>query len=1103
MTEASFPRRRLQLTQSLKQTAMKSVLRTREYMASIPRISQGEPLPLSFAQQRLWFLQQLEPGSPLYTIPVAWRLSGHIQFASLERSLATIVQRHESLRTVFLTQDGEPRQSIHEYSSFSLPLIDLRGVDPVKREGELRRLLLQESQRSFDLERGPLFHLMLVKMDEAEHILVLSIHHCISDGWSIGVFLRELGALYTADVRGQPALLPDLPIQYTDFSVWQRQWLQGEQLQQQLSYWNAHLQGAATLDLPTDYPRPPRLTFQGAYAGMMVPAELSASARLLSQKNGVTLFMTLLTAFKVLLVRYSGQTDILVGTPIASRTRLEVEGLIGFFANTIVLRTDLSGDISFEEALRRVRHTTLEAYAHQETPFEKVVETLQPERDLSRSPLFQVMFVLQNNPGFDATMADVKVQPVHFEVLTTKFDLTFSVADTSEGLFCTIEYNTALFEQQTMQRMLQHWQILLSQLVQNVQQPIQQACLLSTDEYRYLVETCNATAQPDLDQGLFLERLSAQVQLQPDAVAVCFGDHMLTYAELVRRANQLAHRLQRLGIGPDEVVGLCLPRCLEVLIAILGVFKAGGAYVPLDPTYPQQRLDFMLTDAQVKLVLTQQHLLDKLPPGQVEYLCLDQMSLQLASEEQQPPQVELLPNHLAYIIYTSGTTGRPKGTMITHGGLVNYLSWAAAFYKVKRGLGSAVHSSLSFDLTVTSLFTPLLVGRSVVMVEEGAGVERLAQVIRQYGHLSLLKLTPAHLPLLETNLQPEELACMDATLVIGGEALARSNLENWMRWAPQSRYINEYGPTETVVGCCVYEVSAQTSQSAQISIGSPIKNTQLYVLDANLQPVPIGVIGELYIAGAGVARGYIHRPEVTAERFLPDPFSKEPGKRMYRSGDLARYRAGGTLEFLGRVDHQVKVRGFRVELGEIEARLEEHPMINQVVVLLWEEHPGEKTLVAYIKMATDADQQQLSRQALRAFLEQRLPSYMIPIHFVCLQAFPFTSNGKVDRQALPAPDRTGSAGIADKALPQTPLEKELAAIWTEILGVEGIALEDNFFALGGHSLLGTQLVARIRRAFQVDFPLSALFEAPILADQALFIEDLVLTEIEQLSEAEV
>ncbi|HXR66734.1 MAG TPA: amino acid adenylation domain-containing protein [Ktedonobacteraceae bacterium] len=1078
MTEASQRRRRLQITQHLQQMVTKPVLSTAE-PASIPLASRSEPLPLSFAQQRMWVLEQLTRGNPLYVIPTAWRLIGPLDIASLERSFAAIVQRHESLRTVFLAQDGEPQQWIMEQVPGALPLLDFQRVDPVGGTEEVRRVLEQEAQRSFDLEQGPLFHFTLLQLEDAEHLLMLSLHHSIADGASIEIVLRELSSLYPAERRGLPARLPALPIQPADFAVWQRKVLAGRFLQEQLDYWKTALQGAPLIDLPTDHPRPAIQAFQGALASVLLPLELSARTKRLSQQNGTTLFMTLLTAFKLLLARYSGQTDIVVGTVVTSRTHVELEGVIGFLANTIVLRTDLSGDLSFVQALQRVRHNALEAYAHQETPFEKVVEALHPERDLSRSPLFQVMFALQQTPNAALTLDNLRIEPVYFEVSTAKFDLTFTVADAVEGLSCTIEYDTALFEQQSIQRLLQHWQVLLEKLVERPQQPLREIGLVSAEEYQNLLEAWHAPLPSTLNPRLFLEHFSQQVQVCPDAIAVCSGDAMLTYADLDAHANRLAHLLRRRGIGPDVLVGLCVPRSLEVLVALLSILKAGGAYLPLDPSYPRQRLEYMLADAQVTLVLTQQHMLERLPESRVTYLCLDQLVASLANEACTAPHVDLRAEHLAYVIYTSGTTGRPKGTMISHGGLSNYLTWAASFYGVERGMGSAVHSSLSFDLTVTGLFTPLLVGRRVVMVEEATGVEALAQVLRTYGHLSLLKVTPAHLPLLDASLEQEDLAGMELTLVIGGEALTRGDLERWMRLAPRFRYINEYGPTETVVGCSLYEV-APTESALQIPIGCPIAQTQIYLLDAGLQPVPIGVIGEIYITGAGVARGYWNQPDITAERFVPDPLSRIGGARMYRSGDRARYRADGVLEYLGRVDQQVKVRGFRIELGEIEAALAQHTAVRDSVVLVREEVTGEKRLVAYLVFST---QPFPSGKDLRSFLLQTLPEYMVPATFVSLEELPLNLNGKLDRQKLLAFDTPAIEYGSAYVPPRNALEAQFVEIWEQVLRREQIGVHDNFFELGGDSLLVIRMISLARTAGLQLIP-QQLFQHQTIAELA-------------------
>lgn len=1098
MSNVTLPRRRLQLTQKLQQQVSSPA---EEQAEVIQRVTREKPLPLSFAQQRLWFLDQLDPDNSLYTLPLALRLAGPLQVPLLERSINALVERHETLRTVLTSDTGEPQQVIKPFAPVVLPVQDLQAQSPEEHETILQHIIKQECQRSFNLEHGPLFHFLLVQLAQEEHVCILSMHHSISDGWSIGIFTHELAELYTAYCQGRNPLLPPLPIQYADFAVWQRHWLQGARLEKQLAYWKTQLQSVRPLELPTDYPRPPRQSFRGSHVAIQLPSDLSTQIKQLSQKTGVTLFMSLLTAFKILLARYCRQTDIVVGTPIANRMRIELEGLIGFFTNTLVLRSNLTGNPSFIEVLKRVQSVTLDAYANQDTPFEKVVEQIQPERDLSRSPLFQIMFMLQNVPHHDISMMGLQVEPVPCPTTTAKFDLNFSITETAQGLLCVMEYATDLFEQQTIEQLLRYWQSLLAEIVRAPHLPIHYLALMSREEQQTLLETWNATACP-LSQSLLPERFAIQVQRNPDAVALCYENQFLTYAELECRTNRLAHHLQRIGVEPEKVVGVCLPRGLNLLISVLGILKAGGAYLPLDPEYPRERLAFMLKDAGAQLVLTEQALQAMLPENSAELLFLDlALPPYPSSNIEQSPLILHDAQNAAYIIYTSGSTGTPKGVVVTHGGLINYLTWSAAYYAVEHGTGSAVHSSLSFDLTITGLFIPLLTGQKVVMVPEMPGVEGLTQCIRQEQQLSLLKLTPAHVKLLEASLSTEDLAHFAATLVIGGEALTGPTLQTWLEAAPCARYINEYGPTETVVGCCIHEVTAQNWQAGPIPIGHPIANTRLYVLDDYLQPVPRGVVGELYIAGAGVARGYTQRPAITAERFLPDPFSQQAGSRMYKSGDLARYSLDGTLHYFGRCDQQVKVRGYRIELGEIETALEQYPAVQTALVRVWNDPNGEQQLVAYLEEKPWVTESK-EAQHIRAFLNTQLPTYMLPTRYLWLERFPLTLNGKVDRNAWPDPEQGLLERNAHYVAPQTSIEEELVDIWEELLHMSSIGIYDNFFHLGGHSLMGTQLVSRLRALFKIQLPLASLFTAPTIAELALVIEDLIIAEIEQMDEIE-
>ncbi len=912
-------------------------------------ISRNQPIPLSFAQQRLWFLDKLVGPSATYNTPTALQITGKLNIHALEQAISEIVRRHEVLRTSFQEINDTPVQVIHPTVTVSLPIVDLQGLSDTQQTAEVQRLVAQEAHKPFDLQQPPLIRGQILWLDKNAHVLLLTVHHIVVDGWSMGVFIQELSTLYPVFVSGQPSPLPELPIQYADFAVWQKQWLSGEVIETKLNYWRQKLAGAPPLlELPTDRPRPPVETFRGGSYAFTLSSQLTRQILSLSQTTGITLFMTLQAAFVTLLHRYTGQDDILVGTPIANRNRQEIEPLIGFFVNTLVLRTKLNGNPKFSELLKQVQQVALEAYEHQDVPFEQVVEALQPERNMDHNPLFQVMLVLQNAPKGTAKLLDLEFTSLDIDLATAKRDLTLTFVETEEGLGGVWEYNRDLFDHTTIIRMAEHLQTLLASVVANPHQQIAYLPILTESEQQQLLIEWNDT-QKDYPRESCLHHLfEAQVQRTPNAVAVSIENGTeLTYRELNTRANQVAHYLQSLGVGAEVLVGICAQRSLEMVVGLLGILKAGGAYVPLDPAYPRDRLQYLLQDAQVSVLLTQAHLLDILPEHK-QVVCLDTDWPAIAQHSQANPVSLVKSTNLAYVIYTSGSTGKPKGTMIHHQGVVNYLSWCTEAYAVANGYGAPVQSSFAFDATITSLFSPLIVGAQVVLLPEQQEIEALCAVLRSRRQFSLVKLTPAHLELLNQIIPPAEAAGQTNAFVIGGEALLGKTLEFWRQNAPTTRLINEYGPTETVVGCSVYEVTDNTSLTEGILIGRPIANTQLYILDQYLQPVPIGVRGELYIGGDGVALGYLHRPELTQERFIPHPFSNQPGTRLYKTGDLARYRPDGNIEYLGRTDHQVKVRGFRIELAEIETALIQHPQVRETVVITREDIPGDKRLVAYV-----------------------------------------------------------------------------------------------------------------------------------------------------------
>ncbi|MFN6470969.1 MAG: amino acid adenylation domain-containing protein [Nostoc sp. SerVER01] len=1041
--------------------------------------------PLSFAQQGLWFINQLTPDSPTYNIPIIITFQGCVNLTALQDSLNEIIKRHEALRTSFTVVDGQPVQVINQALPLTLDIEDLRSLSQGESAGRTLRERIQQAQslarefaqQPFDLSAQSLVRAKILHLNDKNYQLLVTLHHIIADGWSISLLIKELAALYEAFSLGKSPL-PELPIQYGDFANWQRKSLDGDRIQRLLNYWKQKLSGELTvLQLPTDRPRSPVQTFNGAQAKLVFSQTLTKELKNLSRQQGVTLFMTLLAGFKTLLYRYTGQTDILVGSPIANRNRAEIQSLIGFFVNVLVMRTDLSGDLSFEDLLARVKSTALEAYTHQDLPFEKLVEELKPSRDLSYNPLFQVMFVLQNVPKPNLSLSDVSITYEEGYNGTSKFDLTVFMEDSDEGLIATCEYNTNLFNPDTISRMLGHFQTLLESIVSDSKQHLKDLQLLTPLEIRQLLVEWNNTKTDYLQNKCIHQLFEAQVEKTPNAVAVVFENQQLTYRELNNRANQLAHYLKKLGVKPEVLVGICIERSLLMVVAVLGILKAGGAYLPLDPAHPKERLAFILEDTKSPVLLTQESLIEKLPTDDIKVVCLDSHWEKIAQDFSENPVCKTNLANLAYVIYTSGSTGKPKGTLIPHQGLLNYLSWCTQAYTVELGKGTTVHSSLAFDLTITSLFSPLLVGRQVELIPENHSIESLGNALRQESNLSLVKITPAELLLLSGQLSSTEVAGITRAFIIGGENLLTESISFWKRFAPDTMLVNEYGPTETVVGCCIYRVPKDEIESSSVPIGQPIANTQLYVLDEYHQPVPIGVPGELYIGGAGLARGYLNRPELTAVKFIPHPFSHEPGARLYKTGDLARYRADGNLEFLGRIDHQVKVRGYRIELGEIEGLLGQHPKVQEAVVLMREDIPKNQRLVAYFVANSETAP---TTAELRNFLKEQLPEYMLPSVFVELKALPLTTNGKVDRRALPIPDGDRPELEEVYVAPRSEMEQAIAKVWQEVLQLENVGINDNFFDLGGHSLLIVQVNNQLRTIFQQDIPVVTMFQNPTI-----------------------
>ena len=1051
--------------------------------------------PLSFAQRRLWFLDQLEPGNAFYSLPLAVPFNVPVNTTVLERSINEIVRRHEALRTVFDVIDGEPVQIVAPSLSLPLAVIDLRALAKDEQEAEATRLAAEMAQRPFDLAHGPLLRTALLRRSTEDHIFLLVMHHIISDGWSLGVFWRELVALYNAFYVARPSPLPDLPIQYADFAVWQRQRLQGEKLAELVAYWKRQLADLPVLQLPTDRPRPAVLSYRGAFQELVLPRALTTALKALSQREGVTLFMTLLAVFTVLLQRYSGQDDIVVGSYVASRDRAELEGLIGFFVNSLVLRADLSGDPSFRTLLARVREMALDAYAHQELPFEKLVEELQPERDLSRNPLFQVSFQLFSTQTERGPAAETGTTTIEINRGMAIFDLAVNIWEGPDGLGGHIEYSTDLFDAATIARLAGHFRVLLKNVVANPDLRLSALPMLSEAEQRQLLIEWNAT-QADIPRCCIQELFEQQVERSPTAVAVVAEDRKLTYDALNRRANRVAHRLRALGIGQEALVAVCVERGLSMVCGLLGILKAGAAYVPLDPSYPSERLALMMSDSGAKILLAERRVIDRLPPHDAQTLLLDDDDA-FAVDSESNPALASTPDSLCYVIYTSGSTGKPKGVMGLHRALINRLYWMWKAYPF--GLDELVcqKTALSFVDSVWEVFGGLLRGiKTVVLPDESVRDPRKLVHALRASRVSRIVLVPSLLrQLVADGIDLREELPQLKYWTASGEALSRDLCTDFRQSIPHAILLNLYGSSEVAADSVYCDLSERELPARSVPIGRPIANTHVYVLDRHLNPVPIGVPGELFVGGFGLARGYHNQPALTAERFIANPFPDAASPRLYKTGDLVRYRSDGQLEFLSRLDHQVKIRGHRIELGEIETVLAEHPQVGEAVVMM-AQGGDDARLVAYVAPRRQGHQNGPSRgkleptenhaliSGLRPHLRARLPEYMVPVDFVILDQLPQTANGKIDRRQLPIPKSASREFDRAYVAPRTPVEEALAAIWSEVLDVERVGADDNFFDLGGHSLLATQLVSRVRDRFKVEVPLQMLFRAPSLAEFA-------------------
>ncbi len=1044
--------------------------------ALAPRPRTGK-IPLSFSQQRLWFIDQLEPGGNQYNIPAAIRIHGKLNHEVFEKALNSVIQRHESLRTVFRNEKGEPVQVIKEESGLAIPVYDLSHLNADERERQAQSLAEKEVKRPFNLAAGPLLRVVIIKLEAEDQVVVFSLHHIISDGWSVGILIREFADFYKSMEKKESAVLPELPVQYADFAAWQREWLKGTALEEQLRYWKEKLAGAPPLlELPLDFPRPAVQTFNGGRESILLPEDLLKKMKEKSRAQNATLFMMLLALFKILLYRYSGEGDLVVGSPIAGRNHSEIEDLIGFFVNNLVLRTKLSRNETFQEVLEKVRETALEAYLHQDIPFEKLVEELHPVRDLSHSPLFQVMFVMQNLPVPEFKLPGLSVSGFELDGQTSSYDLSLVIQEAPDGLAVEMEYNTDLFRAETIRRMLGHYHRLLTSVSDTDECKIGDIPLLSQNERESITVEWNQTAvnyPENMTAHQIFESVSADF---PDSVAVHYSGNIspedpqkVTYSELNRRANQLAHYLRKMGLRPEGTVAICMERSVEMIMAILAVLKAGGAFLPVDPAHPISRREYMMQDSGTAILLTQEKLLGQSVPDVPQIIAVDRDWDKIRRFGGTNPDSPVTPQNLAYIIYTSGSTGKPKGTLLQHGGLANLATVQKVAFDIQPGKRIMQFSSLSFDASVWEFVMALLNGATLCLTtrEVIMSGRNLSGYLRDE-KINIITLPPSVLAVLPPADLPEL-----QVLVTAGEAVSTQLVETWCNGR---RFFNAYGPTETTV--CASMHQCRQGSAANPPIGKPIGNFQLFITEHPLQPVPVGVQAELCVAGAGLARGYMNRPDLTAEKFMPHPFANRAGERLYRTGDLTRYLADGNIEFIGRIDSQVKVRGFRIEPGEIDALLMKHSEIQDSITVVREPVPGDKRLISYI---VTSGENEVDVTGIKEYLRGRLPEYMIPSALMPLAKLPLNSSGKVDRKALPMPEVTRDTLGTEYVAPRNETEKKLVDITAGLLAAEKVGVNDNFFELGGHSLLATQFMARVLENFGVELPLRILFEKPTVA----------------------
>jgi surfactin family lipopeptide synthetase A len=1026
------------------------------------------PIPLSIAQQQVWLHGQLAAGVPLYNEILILERVGPLDQEVLERSFGEIIRRHETLRTTFAVEDGSPAQIIAEHHEMELPVTDLSGLTGQNREARVLRIATEEARQPFDLTKGPLIRSRLLRLADRNHILVVTLHTIIADEWSLSILADELATLYEAYSAGESSPLPDLPIQYGDYAHSQREWLEGDVLNRHISYWRKRLADPPILELPTDRARPPVQGFRGARESLELSSSLSETLKDLSELEGAPLFVTLLAAFQTLLSRYTGQRDILVGSIVPGREGVSAENLIGLFAHTVLIRTEVETDVTFRELLRHVRDLSQRDCEYQNMPFDRLVGELQMGRELSRNPLFQVLISFTS--AMSAARESWEIVNLDVDGGAAKVDLQLQLYDRADGIFARFTYNTDIFDAATISRMAGHFQRLLEGVVANPDQRLSELPLLTQAETHQLLAEWNDT-QTNYPKDRPLHHLfESQVERTPEATAVVFGNERLTYRELNRRANQLAHYLVSLGVGPDVLVGILVERSLDMVVGLLGILKAGGSYVPLDPAYPSERIAFMLEDSEVAVLLTQRHLLDSIPDPRARVVVLDADWHEIAKKEDKNPVHTGGPENLSYVIYTSGSTGKPKGVQIPHRAVVNFLTSMSHTPGMTEADRLLSVTTLSFDIAGLEIYLPLIVGASVEIVSREVSSDgyQLLSKLASSG-ATVMQATPVTWRML---IEAGWKGTPNLKILCGGEAISRK-LANQLLQRAGSLW-NMYGPTETTIWSTCSRIS---SEHEPIVIGRPIANTDIFILDELLQPVPIGVAGELHIGGEGLARGYLKRPELTAEKFIASPFAQDPDSRLYKTGDLARYRPNGDIECLGRMDHQVKLRGFRIELGDIESALRQHRGVNDAVVVAREDTPGDKHLVAYFVPSQETPP---TVGELRDFLKEKLPEYMVPSAFVALEAMPLTPNGKINRRALPVPEQTSLAPAESFVAPRNEIEFQLATIWENVLGVRPIGIRHSFFELGGNSLVAVRLMQRIEQAFGKHLSIATLFQAPTI-----------------------